>query len=112
MANIEIKNRIWIDKDGKPFIGNGRIRLLENIDREGSINKAAKALGMSYKRAWFMVDTMNRLSDEPLVSRNIGGSGGGGTYLTEKGKKIITEFRRIDTQCMTLLKNELAKCCF
>ncbi len=112
MNKIEIDNRIWIAKNGRPFLGHGRIQLLENIDREGSINKAAKALGMSYKRAWQMVSTINTLSDDPVLMCSSGGAGGGGTMLTEKGKKMIFEFRRIDKKCRALLKKELEKCCF
>jgi len=112
MAEIEINNRIWIEKDGTAFLGNGRIRLLESINKEGSINKAAKSLGMSYKRAWHMVDAMNTLSDKPLVEKLTGGSGGGGTNLTEKGQQIIREFRRIDAMCRSFLLDEMKKCCF
>ena len=112
MENIEIDNRIWISRNGEPFLGHGRVLLLENIDREGSINKAAKALGMSYKRAWKMVSTMNRLADDPVLECNSGGAGGGGSMLTEKGKKMVTEFRRIDKKCRAMLERELGKCCF
>ena len=112
MENIEIDNRIWISRNGEPFLGHGRVLLLENIDREGSINKAAKALGMSYKRAWQMVSAMNRLADDPVLECNSGGAGGGGSMLTEKGKKMVMEFRRIDKKCRTLLERELEKCCF
>jgi molybdate transport system regulatory protein len=112
MDTIKIDNRFWIAKNGEPFLGHGRILLLENIDRKGSINKAAKAMGMSYKRAWQIVSAINNLSDDPLVIRNTGGAGGGGTMLTEKGKQIISEFRRIDKKCRALLEREVEKCCF
>ncbi|MBA7517081.1 Molybdenum-pterin-binding protein MopA [subsurface metagenome] len=112
MEGIEINNRIWVEKEGKPFLGDGRITLLENIDQEGSINKAAKSLGMSYKRAWQLINAINDLADEPVVVRTTGGSGGGGTQLTQKGKKVIVEFRRIDEMCKRILKDELKKCCF
>ena len=112
MENTEIDNRIWISKNGEPFLGHGRILLLENIDREGSINKAAKALGMSYKRAWQMVSAINRLADDPILECNSGGAGGGGSLLTEKGKKMVTEFRKIDKKCRAMLEKELEKCCF
>ena len=79
MKEFKINNRIWIEKKGKPFLGDGRITLLESIDREGSINKASKLLGMSYKRAWQLINAINELADEPLVVRTTGGPGGGGT---------------------------------
>ena len=112
MNEFKINNRIWIEKNGKPFLGDGRITLLESIDQAGSINKAAKSLGMSYKRAWQLINAINNLADEPIVLRTIGGSGGGGTELTSKGKKVIVEFRRIDKMCQDILEKELKKCCF
>lgn len=112
MENIGLNNRIWIEKNGKPFLGQGRIILLENIAAEGSINKAAKKLGMSYKRAWQLINAINAVADVPIVERSIGGAGGGGTVLTEKGKKIIHEFHRIDALCKDVLEKELENCCF
>ena len=112
MKEFKINNRIWIEKKGKPFLGDGRITLLESIDREGSINKASKLLGMSYKRAWQLINAINELADEPLVVRTTGGPGGGGTELTKKGKKVIVEFRRIDKKCQEILQKELKQCCF
>ena len=112
MADIRINTRIWVEKNGMPFLGDGRISLLESIAQEGSINKAAKALGMSYKRAWQLVNAINNISDEPVVVRTTGGNGGGGTELTDKGKKVVHEFRRIDSLCRNILKKEIKKCCF
>ena len=112
MQDINLASRIWIEKDGKPFLGQGRIILLENIRDAGSINKAAQAMGMSYKRAWQLVSAINDMADEPIVIRNTGGAGGGGTQLTEKGVSIIAEFRRIDSLCQELLRKEEKNCCF
>lgn len=111
MAVLELNSRIWLEKNGKPYLGHGRITLLENIDQQGSINKAAKAMGMSYRRAWQLVTSINEMSEEPVVIRNTGGSGGGGTQLTEKGKMIIKEFHRIELRFRSLLKEEEQKCC-
>lgn len=66
--------------------------LLERIKDCGSITKAAKSMGMSYRNAWELVASMNRLSDKPLVDRFTGGKGGGGTVLTKDGEKTITLF--------------------
>jgi len=109
---FEINNRLWIAKNGKPFLGIGRIQLLEQIAQEGSINKAAKGMGMSYKRAWEIVNTINEMAEEPVVVRQIGGSGGGGTTLTKKGEKLVSEFKRIDDKYRELLKQEARHCCF
>lgn len=112
MGKIQLNNRLWIEKEGIPYLGWGRIHLLETIQAEGSINKAAKALGMSYKRAWQLVNAINKIADEPIVKRNTGGSGGGGTSITPKGKQVIEEFKRIDLVCRKVLEKEEKNCCF
>lgn len=93
---MELEGRIWLKTNGKSFLGSGRIHLLELIQKYGSISKAAKEMGMSYKAAWDAVDAMNNLSDEPLVSRSTGGKGGGGTTLTPKGEETIKVFKALE----------------
>lgn len=68
---------------------NTSIRLMESIDACGSINRAAKNVGLSYKAAWEKIETLNNLSSTPLVIRQVGGSGGGGTVLTEEGRELL-----------------------
>lgn len=92
---MKIDGRFWINIDDKPFLGLGRIKLLQLIDETGSISKAAKELKMSYKAAWDMIDSMNSISDTQLVQSATGGSGGGGTVVTEKGKELIKNFQFI-----------------
>ncbi len=91
---MEIEGRIWFKKEGKNLLGNGRVELLEKIDEHGSISKASKAMKMSYKAAWDMVDAMNNLSDKPLVRKVTGGKNGGGTQVTEAGKDLINSFKK------------------
>ncbi len=76
----------------KPALLEKRIRLLEAIAATGSISSAAKSVGLSYKAAWEAVDTMNNLSDHPLVVRVTGGSGGGGTTLTSFGQEVVANY--------------------
>jgi molybdate transport system regulatory protein len=78
--------------------------LLEQIDRLGSISKAAKAVGISYKTAWDVVDEVNNLSPKPLVVRTSGGRGGGGTVLTEEGKEVVRLYRVIEGEHRRFLK--------
>jgi len=92
MKKKEIILRCWIDVGDKKFFGPGRAELLELIGEEGSISKAAKKMGMSYKKAWDMVDAMNNISQKPLVLSHKGGENGGGAELTENGKKIIAKY--------------------
>lgn len=110
MPSIKIESRIWIEKDGIPYLGCGRVKLLEAIDECGSIAKAASTLGMSYKKAWRLVKSMNQLSDTPLMIKEAGGKNGGGTRLTLPGKNIIQEYRKIELKNNSFLKSEAEKC--
>jgi len=72
--------------------------LLEAIAEKGSISQAAKAIGMSYKRAWQLVEEMNTLTDTPLVTTETGGVHGGGTRLTERGRRAIETYHRLEKE--------------
>jgi molybdate transport system regulatory protein len=85
------------------FLGGTRIKLLEAIEQHGSISQAAKHVPMSYKAAWDAVDAMNNLADQPLVARSAGGKHGGGTLLTDHGRKVIALFRAIEAEYQTAL---------
>jgi len=98
--------RIWIEKDGETFVGFGRIVLLEKIAEHGSISAAAKALKMSYKHAWDLVDSMNRNARSPLVEKSTGGKGGGGAVVTEAGAKRIQEFYDMHKRLTEFLRKE------
>lgn len=76
-------------------MGPGKADLLDAIDREGSISAAGRALGMSYRRTWLLVDTMNRCWDLPLVETAMGGKQGGGACVTELGRSILREYRAL-----------------
>jgi molybdate transport system regulatory protein len=77
-------------------IGPGKIALLEAIAREGSISAAGRALGMSYKRAWDLVDALNRLLGTAVVAASPGGQGGGGALLTDAGRDLVADYRAIE----------------
>ena len=94
----EIKIRCWIDIDGQKFFGPGRAELLRLVAETGSIAKAAKSMGMSYKKAWEMVTEMNTKGNKPLVTSHKGGQNGGGAEITEAGKKIIGAYNKIARQ--------------
>jgi molybdate transport system regulatory protein len=79
-------------------IGPGKAALLEAIAESGSISESARRLGMSYRRAWLLVDTMNRCFREPLVTSATGGSGGGGAQVTEFGKRVLGQYRRLEAR--------------
>ncbi|MCP4971304.1 MAG: LysR family transcriptional regulator [Arcobacter sp.] len=110
MDNVfNVNGNIWIKKDDRNFIGRGRIELLQNIHIHGSISKAAKKMKMSYKAAWDSVDIMNKLSHKELVTKVIGGKGGGGTVITAHAKEIIESYNEVLSlhrkYCNTLSKS-------
>ncbi|MGB5918181.1 TOBE domain-containing protein [Arcobacter sp.] len=102
---FNIDGNFWVNKDERGFIGKGRVELLKNIQIYGSISKAAKQMKMSYKAAWDSVDIMNKLSQEPLVTKVTGGVGGGGTVITTYAKEIINAYDELMNLHETYLKN-------
>lgn len=81
-------------------IGPGKIALLESIEATGSITAAAKALKMSYRRAWVLLDETNRCLVSPAVETATGGSGGGGTTLTVLGRRLVHAYRALEAETM------------
>ena len=94
MASIRITARL-IAKGERAF-GPGKADLLERIAQEGSISKAAKAMDMSYSRAWQLVDAMNTAFRKPLVESSTGGKRGGGAVLTKAGEETLFLFRQME----------------
>lgn len=92
------KLRLRIDFTPGGSLGPGKIRLLEAIRETGSISAAGRALDMSYRRAWLLVDDLNRMFREPVISAAIGGKKGGGTALTAFGESLIAEYRAIERE--------------
>ena len=91
----EVGVRVWIERAGRALLGKGRLQLLEGIDRWHSISEAARQMGMSYRRAWLLVQETNEAAGEALVTSAIGGSGGGGAALTDSGRRAVAVFREL-----------------
>ena len=89
-------------------IGPGKVDLLEAIAATGSITAAAKALGMSYRRAWLLVDMMNRCFETPVVVAGAGGAKGGGTKLTPLGAEVVRRYRRVEAAAVNASATDLA----
>lgn len=89
-------------------IGPGKIGLLEAVGRTGSISAAGRELGMSYRRAWLLIDAVNKLFKRPVVATSTGGSHGGGAELTELGANLISAYRRIEARTQLAIREELA----
>ena len=89
---VQIKGRLWLEKDGETFLSWGRVVLLERIRDLGSIAAAARAMEMAYSHAWSLVAAMNRQAGQELVGRTFGGSRGGRAWLTPAGEAAIAQF--------------------
>ena len=98
--------RIDLDTEGR--IGPGKIQLLENIRKRGSISAAGRAMDMSYKRAWDLVDEINRICRQPAVERQTGGKNGGGAALTSFGISLVARYRKIERDAASAVRKELA----
>jgi molybdate transport system regulatory protein len=87
---------IRIDFGSCGYLGPGKIALMELISKHGSISAAGREMGMSYRRAWLLVDEINKIFREPLVETQMGGSGGGGARLSKLGLDVVGRYRAIE----------------
>jgi len=86
-----------IDFDGGRAVGPGKIKLMEMIDKHGSISEAGRQMGMSYRRAWLLVDSLNRCFRTPVVASQHGGQQGGGASLTKFGHTVVHHYRAVES---------------
>ncbi len=93
MKNIRIRSKVWLECEGHAFFGDGRLHLLDAVHKTGSINGAAKELGISYRKAWSQLQDMEEHSPFPLLERRVGGCGGGQSQLTDKALILLDKFR-------------------
>jgi molybdate transport system regulatory protein len=105
---IDIQFRLRIRCDEIIVIGPGKVALLESIAATGSISAAARALDMSYRRAWSLVDEMNRGLTQPVVDTVSGGVRGGGAMLTDTAREIIDSYREIERVATLATEKEMA----
>ena len=90
-----IRLKVYVRED---MVGGGKLELLKIVGETGSISSAAKIMGLDYKRAWFLLDTLQRCFKNPLFLTNRGGGSSGGTSLTELGIQLIAKFNKTDTE--------------
>jgi molybdate transport system regulatory protein len=107
--NFKVTGSLWIECEGERFFGPGRVELLELIADTGSINRAAKQMGMSYKKAWEMVNILNVQTARPVVIRQAGGEKGGGSIITEETWQLITYHRLLRERFEIFLKKETSR---
>ena len=95
-ATPTLRLTLRLDVAGRPTLGPGKARLLELIGETGSISAAGRAMGMSYRRAWMLVDSLNASFAAPLVAARPGGAGGGGAVLLPPGAEIVRLYRALE----------------
>lgn len=106
---MEIRSKLWIEIKGEPVFGNGRRRLLEAIERYGSINRAAREINVSYRKAWSYIKAMEERLCIPLVERRAGGRHGGGATLTEDARAFIEKYEQLETGIQEIVDARFAE---
>lgn len=89
-------------------LGPGKADLLDAVEQAGSISAAARAMGMSYRRAWILIEAMNRDFKQPLVATSAGGSGGGGAQVTQAGHDALRRYRIMEDKASAAVKKEMS----
>jgi molybdate transport system regulatory protein len=107
--NYTIRFRLWIDEASGPFLGLGRVILLEKIKETGSITNAAKEMKMSYRQAWQLVQEMNERSTSPLVLKKLGGKGGGGASISKEAEVLIDKYHQLQLKLKRYATDEAQK---
>lgn len=104
-----LKLRMRVNIGEQIAIGPGKIALLEALAEQGSITAAAKSLDMSYRRAWLLIDELNRSLAEPAVASATGGQRGGGSELTDAGRRLIELYRGVEAQALKACATDIKK---
>lgn len=105
----ELRFRIRVSDGEVIAVGPGKIALLEALDKTGSITAAAKSLDMSYRRAWLLLDELNRSLREPAVASAKGGTAGGGSVLTDAGRDLVTLYRTIESKAAVACRPDIRR---
>src|ERR1700689_3572845 len=100
--------RLRVDFGPRASIGPGKVALLEHINRVGSLSQAARELGLSYRRAWLLLDDLNHSFAEPVAIASVGGVGGGGVQLTAFAKQLIAAYRRVESAALNETRTQFA----
>jgi len=99
MSSLTVRFRV--DFGRNEAVGPGKVTLLEHIDECGSLSQAARELGMSYRRAWQLLESLNLTFRLPVATTSVGGKGGGGAALTPFGRDLIKTYRAFDAEIQT-----------
>ncbi len=108
-SGMEIRSKLWIEMNGEPVFGKGRRYLLRAIDKHGSINRAAKEINISYRKAWGYIKAMEERLGMKLVERQTGGKNGGGAVLTEDARKFLKNYEALEKGMQELVDERFDK---
>ena len=95
VLKVQVRSKVWLEAKGRPVLGPGRVELLQGIDEQGSISKAARNLKITYRKAWGQIKAMEQQLGLPLVQKQAGGAGGGGARLTPEAREILSDYLRL-----------------
>ena len=104
-----MKGAIKVDFGKGLRLGAGKVRLLEMVAETGSISAAARAMDMSYRRAWLLIEETNEIFKTPVVETAAGGSGGGGAKITEHGRRVIALFKELQIEADQLVAKKFTQ---
>lgn len=104
--HLKVNGSLWIECGGKKYFGPGPMELLERIETTGSINKAAKQMGMSYKKSWDIIHRLNKKVVQPLVETRTGGKKGGGSFISPEAKQLIAQYKDLRKKFELFLEKE------
>jgi len=105
-GTFNVNGSLWLESGGKRFFGPGPVELLERIAETGSIKQAAKAMGMSYKKAWDLINNLNSMGVRPFVVTSTGGEKGGGSSISEEARQMIAYHRQLRERFRQFLEQE------
>jgi len=94
-GKVQVRSKVWLEVHGRPVLGPGRRRLLQTIDEQGSISKAARLLNIAYRKAWGQIKAMEGQLGLPLVQKQTGGQGGGGARLTPEARNLLMKYEHL-----------------
>lgn len=108
-SGLQVRSKIWLEMNEEPVFGQGREYLLRLIQKTGSINAAAKAMGISYRKAWTYIDAMEKRLGFPLVIRRKGGAGGGESVLSPQAATLLEKFHALQEDFNNMVNSKFIK---
>jgi len=108
-SGLQVRSKIWLEMDEEPVFGQGREHLLRLIQKTGSINAAAKAMGISYRKAWTYIDAMEKRLGFPLVIRRKGGAGGGESVISPQAATLLEKFHALQEDFNNMVNSKFIK---